>query len=40
MKSFMCSGCGVLGDVVDFVRMFEGITLSEAFDMLETRPKA
>jgi DNA primase len=39
-KSFMCSACGALGDVVDFVRMFESVTLSEALDMLETWPKA
>ncbi len=39
-KSFMCSRCGASGDVVDFVRMFEGVTLSEALDLLETRPKA
>jgi DNA primase len=38
-RSFKCSACGVSGDVVDFVRMFEGVTESEALDMLESRPK-
>jgi DNA primase len=38
-KSFMGSVCGASGDVVDLVRMFEGTTLPEALDMLETRPK-
>ena len=37
-KSFVCSACGVSGDVVDFVRRFERMSLSEALDMLETRP--
>ena len=39
-KSFMCSACGASGDVVEFVRMFEALTLPEALTMLETRPKA
>jgi DNA primase len=38
-RSFTCSAWGAKGDVVDFVRMFEGITDSQALDMLETRPK-
>ena len=34
-RRFECRDCGASGDVVDFVRLYEGITVSEALDMLE-----
>ena len=37
--SFACSAGGALGDVVDFVQMFDGVTLSDALNMLEIRSK-
>jgi DNA primase len=39
-RSFTGFACGATGDVVDFVRTFEGLTDSQALDMLESRPKA
>jgi DNA primase len=36
--SFQCLTCRVSGDVVDFVRMYEGVDTSKALDMLEVRP--
>jgi|GEM_PF-6875862 len=35
MKSFKCSDCGTSGDVVDFVRYHEDITVTKALDLLE-----
>ncbi len=37
-RRFRCRECGVEGDVVDFVRMFEGIDVSGALDLLENWP--
>jgi DNA primase len=39
-KSFRCYVCGASGDVVDFVRMFNRVTISKALDLLEARPKS
>lgn len=36
-RRFTCSACSVSGDVVDFVRLFEGLSVSEVFEKLETR---
>ncbi len=36
-KRFQCRDRGAAGDVVDFVRMLEGVTLAEALDILECR---
>jgi DNA primase len=36
-KSFKCSACEASGDIVDFVRLYEGVTVSEALDILEAR---
>jgi DNA primase len=37
-RSFKCHDCGASGDVLDFVRMHDGVTISRALDMLEARP--
>jgi DNA primase len=37
-RSFKCHDCAASGDVVDFVRMHDGVTISRALDMLEARP--
>jgi DNA primase len=39
-RSFKCHACGASGDVVDFVRMFDRVTISKALDLLEARPKS
>jgi DNA primase len=36
-RSFKCYDCGASGDVVDFVRMYERLTVSKALDTLESR---
>ena len=39
-RSFKCSACGATGDVVEFVRLYDGVTVSKALDMLEARPSS
>ena len=39
-RQFHCRDCGASGDVVDFVRMYEGVTDPEALHLLESRPTA
>jgi DNA primase len=36
-RAFQCRACRAECDIVDFVRMYEGITVAEALEMLETR---
>jgi DNA primase len=35
VRRFECRDCGASGDVVDFVRLYEGVTVSGALDLLE-----
>jgi DNA primase len=36
-RSFKCSACGAAGDVVEFVQLYDGVTVSKALGMLEAR---